>query len=204
MPGRRQSQAVIFAALTLMGIASADMMPTSWPDAGSVATGSVGSRADLQPVDTANLFAGLSLSEQDSRSVTFLPEADADVTQARGAQPPAQLFANERISLELCLYALLGFGLCRSAPCLKKVHIGFAPDWFHSGGAHQVGHSCAIEWDSLSSPLVCYVQPPCTVDKVPSRYCLGIIESLLRESQSAPHTSAPRGPPSLHSESLCA
>jgi len=195
MPSRRQSQAVIVAVLVLAGIASADMMPAWRPDSGSMATGAVDSRGDLQPVDGANQFAGLSLTELDCRDVAFLPETNADVTQAGRAQLPAQVFADDRSSLELCLYALLGLGLCTSAPCMKKVHIGFAPDWFHSGGAHQVGHSYAIEWDSLSSPPVCYVQPDYSPERLSTHYHEGTMVSLLRGSQFTPGTLAYRGPP---------
>jgi hypothetical protein len=195
MQGRRRSQAILFAVLVLSGTACADMMPAWWPDAGSVATGTIGSQADLQPVDTANLVASLSFTELDSRSVTFLPEAGVDVIQARITQSPAQVFANDRSSLELCLYALLGFGLCRSAPCLKKVHIGFVPDWFHSGGPQQIGHSHVLDWNSLSSPPVCLVQPECPVGMCSSQYGQGDNVSLWRESQFTPCVSAPRGPP---------
>jgi hypothetical protein len=195
MPGRRQTEALLFAVLFLTGTTYADMMPAWRPDVGSVPTGIVCNRADLQPVHTANLFAGLSLIELDSRSVTCLPEAGADVTQAHRAQPPAQLFANDRSSLELCLYALLGLGLCRSAPCLKRVHMGYVPDWFHSGGAHQVGHSYVLEWNSLSSPPPCYVQPVYSSEQISSQYHEGTIVSLLRGSQFMPCTLTSHGPP---------
>ena len=82
MVGGRRSFAAYVAALVLTGTAFADMMPASWPDAGSVATVSIGGRADLQPVDTAHLLAGLSFTDLDLRSVAFLPKAGVDVAQA--------------------------------------------------------------------------------------------------------------------------
>ena len=202
MVGGRRSFAAYVAALVLTGTAFADMMPASWPDAGSVATVSIGGRADLQPVDTAHLLAGLSFTDLDLRSVAFLPKAGVDVAQALSSQPPAQLFANDRSSLELCLYALIGLGLCRTAPCMRKLHIGFTPDWYHSGGAHQVGHIYAIEWDSLSSPPACYVQPVYSSRDLFPQYHEGAIVSLLRGAQFTPGTLTSRGPPNLAHESL--
>ena len=103
---------------------------------------------------------------------------------------------DEQDSLGLCLFALLGLGLCKSAPYVKKFSFGTVPEWYHSGGPSQIGHCFAISPDCLScAPVVCFIQPDCEGKDVTPQYFSGAIAALLRKSQFAPTTLASRGPP---------
>ena len=62
-------------------------------------------------------------------------------------------------SLGLCLCALLGLGVCRSAPWVKKLSLTVIPEWYHDGGPRQIGHSLAVTPDCLCSSSACFVQP---------------------------------------------
>ena len=99
-------------------------------------------------------------------------------------------------SFGLCLYALLGLGVCRSAPWLKKLHFGVIPDWYHTSGPFQIGHSHVIGPDCLcSAAAVCFVQPQDTAQDFLPQYYWRTIASLLRTSLFRPNVLASRGPP---------
>jgi hypothetical protein len=104
--------------------------------------------------------------------------------------------ADEQNSLDLCLFALLGLGLCKSAPYVRKFSFGAIPDWYHTGGPSQIGHSFAISPDclSLKPACRCRMQPDSTAATV-SQFRLEIVESLWRRSQFTPAVLASRGPP---------
>jgi hypothetical protein len=96
----------------------------------------------------------------------------------------------------LCLSAIIGLGLCTSAHCVKRLSFGFIPEWYHNGGPFQIGHSFAVNPDSVNPvPAYCFVQPvPGAEDFIP-QYHLGTIVSLWRKSQFTADVLAGRGPP---------
>ncbi len=110
--------------------------------------------------------------------------------------PPVSILSDQQDSLVLCLYGLLGFGAFRSLSCVRRFSFTIIPDWYHSGGPVQIGHSLVIAPDCQASTSVCcLVQPdPPSQDHL-SDYHSGIIESLWRRSQFTPTTLAARGPP---------
>lgn len=153
-----------------------------------------GMRADAPATNPSDPIVGPSVVDLDTLTFAFLPEGGADVQ--RGATPePVRLLGSDRGSLELCLYALMGFGLCKTAPWIKKLHFGGIPDWYHHGGPYQIGGSHVIGPDCLCSVAVCFVQPGRPADDVAPRFLRGTIVSLLRESQFTLTTLASRGPP---------
>jgi hypothetical protein len=92
----------------------------------------------------------------------------------------------------------MGFGLCRSAPSVRKLHLGWGPQWYHDGGPFQIGHTYAISPDCLCHALACcFVQPQGMVDPhIPCYHCLAVI-ARWRGFQFTPAVLAPRAPPAL-------
>jgi hypothetical protein len=118
-------------------------------------------------------------------------------TERREPTPPANLvILTDRFdSVDLCLYALLGLGLCRSGQWVKESGLAFVPDWYHHGAPLQIGHSYAVGPDCLCLNLVCFVQPETTPEDLKQERRQGIIAPLLRKSVFTSIPSVSRGPP---------
>jgi len=204
MIGTNKSITAILAAWAVTATAWAGVIPVSRLDTAGMPPASLCDRADLQQTNICDLSVDwLDTADLDSCLVGSLPKSDADVAQSSETKP-LQVFADDQSSLSLCLCVLMGMGLCRSVPFVKKMSIGCIPDWYHTGGPFQVGHSHAIGPDLRLAPVVCFIQPDCaTEDSIPEPY-RGTIASLVRQSQFAPSQLASRAPPSLHSQSFSA
>ena len=191
--GQKHLIAVLMALVAVSAV-HADMMPLGQPGAGAPGAQLVCERAPIQPagVSAPVLHSGRT-TDLDMTAVELIREANAG--QIRQAAP-LQVLAYEPGSLNLCLYALIGLGFCRTAPWVKKLSFGFIPDWYHDGGPYQIGHSHAIGPEFLCCALVyCFIQPQCTsLDLLPQHY-LSKVASLLRQSLFVPGRLASRGPP---------
>ncbi len=199
MTKRRHLIAVLIGASAVCAISHADMMPLSPPDAaGCRQSPEVKTPTDLGPASPSAPWADSSgIAGLDSFSVGFLPPPNPAAGQTSETKP-APILTDRQNSLTLCLYALLGLGLCRSAPLVKKFHFSCIPDWYHSGSPSQIGHSFAISPDCLTAaPAVCFLQPLGETEDVAPQYSSGAIPALLRRSQFTPTTLASRGPPCM-------
>jgi hypothetical protein len=128
--------------------------------------------------------------------VEFLPEQTADTGQTPELQNIRSLKEGPG-SFALCLYALIGLGLCQAAPWVKKLSFGFIPEWYHNGGPFQIGHSHAVTPETLyPMPACCFLQPACMVESHIPKYSQRTIVSLWRKSQFTPDVITSRGPPS--------
>jgi len=175
----------------------ADMTPVSQSDAKRVQSSNACRLAELQYTNLSSPYNPPSVTELDFWSVEFLPEANADVSQTSEIQHPLSL-TNGPGSLNLCLSALIGLGLCSSAHWVKRLSFGFVPEWYHNGGPFQIGHSYAVTPESLCPvPVCCFVQPVCTVEDSLPQYRSGTVTSLWRKSQFTPTVLVPRGPPNM-------
>ena len=173
----------------------ADMTPVSQSDAKRVQSSNACRLAELQYTNLSSPSNFPSVGHLDSWSVEFLPEANADASQTSDIQNPLSL-TNGPGSLNLCLSALIGLGLCSSAHWVKRLSFDFVPEWYHDGGPFQIGHSYAVTPESLCpAPAYCFVQPDCTVEDSLPQYRIRTIVSLWRKSQFTPFVFAPRGPP---------
>jgi hypothetical protein len=182
---------VVLAGFVLATSAYADMMPAQSVDA---ARGKSLSAVISEHSRDASI-ACLGIDNLQLPSIMPISESDGDVGQIHGTQPP-EILADRQNSFDLCLYALIGLGLCRSAPWVKKLSFCQIPDWYHHAGPYQIGHSSAIGPDCLSSVAVCFVQPHSVVFEEPSPQCRGgALISLWRKAQSTPTALASRGPP---------
>jgi hypothetical protein len=191
----RRSITAIVAVLAVATSAYAGVIPASSLDAVCVQRSPVCEPACLHQIDVSNLVADSpSADGLDSWPVGRMPGADADVLHAAETKP-LQVFTDDRSSLNLCLYVLMGLGLCRSVPLAKKLSLGILPDWYHSGGPFQIGGSHAIGPDLSVAAVVCFVQPDSPTGENTLRYHFADLVSLWRKSQFTPTALASRGPP---------
>ena len=194
--GRRIISAVI-CGLIFTAAVHADMVPVSQQDTGSRQSPSVFNRVDIQSSNLSSTYNFPHVADLDSWPVGFLPQANTDIEETSEIQN-LQSFPNGPGSLNLCVSALIGLGLCSSAHLVKRFSFSFVPEWYHNGGPFQIGHSYAITPESLCPvPVCCFVQPACTVEDSLPQYRLGTVVSLWRKSQFTPTVLVPRGPPNM-------
>lgn len=134
-----------------------------------------------------------------SASASCLPqEAEVATDVEEGADTPQAISLKDgRGSVDLCLYALIGFGVLRSGHWVKRPSLGFVPEWYHTGGPDQIGHSHAVHPDLICVPTICFVQPDVIAEIILHQYDQGTILSLVRQSQYTPTVLASRAPPSM-------
>ena len=186
---------VFGAALAVTAMAHADMMPASERDADSWKTPR--DQTDLQRVTLPDPLGSPDLAHANSLSIEFLPDIGVDGLQSGEVLRPRSL-GNGPSSFNLCLCALLGAGLFKSTPRLKRLSFGIIPDWYHDSGPYQIGHSSLVSPNCLcSASLLSFIQPNGRIDNSPPRYRREAVEFLWRKSQFSPTVDAPRGPPNL-------
>jgi hypothetical protein len=195
MSGRRNITA-FFAVLACTVSVYADMMPEPIANSGCGQLPNITcDRTDLQYADSSGPFNYPSVADLDLWPVSLLPEPTADIGQTSEFQN-LRSFTDGPGSLALCLYALVGLGLCSSAPLVKKISFEFIPEWYHTGGPFQIGHSHAVTPETLYPVPVCFfVQPVGTTYSLIPQYRLRTIMSFWRKSQFTPDVIASRGPP---------
>ena len=192
--GRRIISAVI-CGLIVAAVVHADMVSVSQQDTGRSPLPSVCNQVEIPRSNFSISYNFNNVANLDSWSIGFLPQENTNITQTPEIQH-LQSFTNGPGSLNLCLSALIGLGLCSSAHFVKKLSFSFIPEWYHNGGPSQIGHSYAVTPESLcSSPVYCFVQPVCTVEDSFIQYRLRTIVSIWRKSQFTPSVIASRGPP---------
>jgi hypothetical protein len=192
--GQKLVVAVVMA-LAGVSVVHADMMPVGQARA-------VGPQSPPVCVPTSVQLADVSDSrthcpgaaDLDLASVHLFPEADAEMGHVLKAES-LHILAYEPGSLNLCLYALISLGLCRSAPWVRKLSFGFIPDWYHSGGPFQIGHSHAVVPNCLCETVICFIQPDRTAEDLSEQYHRGTMVSLMRRSHFIPAVLGSRGPP---------
>jgi hypothetical protein len=187
---------IVVTVLT-MGLAAtvrADMMPVCSSDIGPRSAMYACSQADRLYANSPSPCGIPSVADLGIWPITCLPDAQSNLGPPAGTKP-VPILTDAQNSFSLCLYALLGLGLCRLAPLVKKLSFGYILDWYHHGAPFQVGHSHAIGPDLCFAAVVCFIQPDCTVEDCLPQYYRGTVTSLLRKSQFTPTTLASRGPP---------
>lgn len=175
----------------------ADMVPISKLDNGRCNSQVVCNQQDNQ---NPQLFNSIDFNITDNlypSSGRFPQEANVSHKQDPQRQNAIEL-KNEQSSLVFCLTALIGMGFCGSAHWMKKHSLGFIPEWYHSGGPAQIGHSFAVTPDLLRTPpAFCFIQPVLDVEDFSKQLRLGVVTSLWRKSQYTPNILASRGPPDM-------
>jgi hypothetical protein len=196
MVGRGKIIPILIGAVSLCAVVRADMVSLS-----PAVTGCVPSQQTRLTVDSPSASSStpcLGFAEIVDFSwllVDSLAEPKAETGQADEAKSP-QILMDRQSSVSLCLYALLGLGLCRSAPWVKRLHFGCLPDWYHSSGPYQIGHGYAIAPDCRRSALLpCFVPPGHQPDDISPRCFPGTIASFLKRPRVVCWELGSRGPP---------
>jgi len=187
---------VLFVVMVCTASAYADMMPVSTT---STERGNspyvTREQSNFYCADSSSLFNHPSASNLGLGPVELLPMTTADAGQNPEMQNIRSLTEGPG-SLALCIYALIGLGLCQAAPWVKKLSFEFLPEWYHDGGPFQIGHSFAVTPETLyPTPACSFVQPACMVESHMPLYSQRTIVSLWRKSQFTPDVIASRGPP---------
>lgn len=197
-PGREMLIISFVGALIVTASVHADMMPMSSPDIGCGQSPYVlYGQTDLLSSDVSSPFSYPSVADLDLWPVGLSPEPTADTGQTSDLQN-LRSFTDGPGSFAICLYALIGLGLCQAAPWVKKLSFEFIPEWYHEGGPLQIGNSHAVTPETLyPSPACCFVQPDSTIDNflTSNKFRLRTIVSLWRNSQFTLDVIASRGPP---------
>jgi hypothetical protein len=201
MMDRQKAVIVIIAGLSAGAAAFADMMPASSVDVLRGGLSSTSASEHQRDVRYDSSLTCYGICDLDWLPITAVSESKADAGQIYCTQPP-EILADRQNSFDLCLYALVGLGLCRSAPWVKKLSFCQIRDWYHHAGPYQVGHSHAIGPECLCSTTVCFTQPDCTTEGFLPQYYWGTMVSLWRKSLFTTSILASRGPPSTSNELL--
>jgi hypothetical protein len=187
----------VLAALVLVGTGYADLMPMSPAEVTSEGTLPTDLPPVLQDSKGGGLFHSPGILGLDSPGVGLPSPVEAGAGGASETQALG-VFSREPQSRDLCLYALMGLGLCKSAPWVRKLSFGVIPGWYHDGGPFQVGHSHAISADCLCSALgYCFIQPDRRAEDPTPLHRRGMVVAPRRKSQFTRTGLASRGPPHL-------
>lgn len=192
---RRTVLAAVFGVLALTATIHADMMSPSSLRAGYGQSPCIAT--DHQHTNLCSSFSWPGITLPDLLPVTSLTGSKDAAEQVLQTQP-AYILSDGQTSFSLCLYALVGLGLCKSAPFVKKLSFGCIPEWYHNGGPFQIGHSHAVPANNLSiTPVCCFIQPDYAAEGLSPQYYTGTVVSLWRKSQFTSTVLAPRGPPNM-------
>lgn len=195
MKSSRRYILTFIGMLVFTAAVEADMMPVSHENSVCRQLPGSNARQNLQSENLSGTSDLAGIADLDLWSVEFLPEADAEIGQTPEMQHLTSL-TNGSDSLKLCLSALISLGLCCSGHWVKRLSLGFIPEWYHEGGPFQIGRSHALMPGTLRpAQACCFIQPYCAKDNNLPRYLLKTVISLWRKSQFTPNAIASRGPP---------
>lgn len=191
---------LLVAVCGATGVACADMVQVSREGEEELFVARACAPAGQDTSITSGIFPCCDIAQLGSMSVGFVVEVKPTEEHDAGLHPMLVL-CDRQDSLGLCLYALFGLGLCKSAPWVKKLSLGVVPGWYHDGGPFHVAHSSAISPDCLCLASPCLQQPEDRAEDLQLIYRHNDGESLWRASQFSLAVIAPRGPPSRDHES---
>ncbi len=181
---RRNIVATFVAALAVAGVVQADLMPVS-----SLQTDGVAIPSDLREVPAASSATAV----PDLEGIGTVASPDEEEVASEG--PIVQPLVDRSNSLDLCLYALIGLGVCRSGQLVRRPSLGFIPEWYHTGAPLQIGHSHVVGPDAHCLAAICFVQPDSGEIPVIPQHRHGTIIPHWRCSQYTPSVLASRAPP---------
>ncbi len=196
MVGRGKIIPILIGAASLCAVVRADMVSMSPTNAGGVSSQQTRLTVDFPRAGPSSPCAGFpEIADFSLLPVGPLPQPDMGTGQAGETKSP-RILVDKQNSVSLCLYALLGLGLCRSAPWVKRLHFSCLPDWYHSNGPYQIGHGYAIAPDCRRSVLMpCFVPSGHKLEDISPRCFPGTIVSFLRRPEVVCWELGSRGPP---------
>jgi hypothetical protein len=197
MINSRRIISALICGLIVTGIVNADMVSVLKQDSGRARSISAYSQIETHYSNSSNPYKFFDAVDLDPWTVKLLPQTNTEVEQTSETQH-LQSFTNGPGSLNLCLSALIGFGLCSSAHFVKKLSFSVVPEWYHNGGPFQIGHSYALTPDSLCPvPIYCFIQPVYIAEDPTIEHRWRTIVSFWRKSQFTPAVIASRAPPNF-------
>lgn len=190
---RRRLITTIIGILLLAGCVRADMVPIGHQSSQQVCN--VDDSTEIQLANGAGLYDRSILDDLNLGTPELQLETKTDNLQPVRTARSIELSGGPD-SVSLCLYALMGLGLCSAPHWIKRLHFGHLPEWYHDGAPFQIGHSFAATPESLCSLQICYFDPPNeTAEDFLPQYRQRDVISLWRKSQYTPDAIASRGPP---------
>lgn len=174
---KRKIITAILAALLVGASAQADLMPARGLETGILHLRPASPGREQTYGQVTIRLAGLEVADRNS-----LPweRWNAESTPSEPVGEPSHLYvlADRRDSASLCLCALLGLGLCKAAPCVKRFSWGAFPSWYYEGGPYQIGHSLVISPECDDLAPVCFTEPPCRGRDFPRRCSPEVVGAL--------------------------
>ena len=194
---RRRLITATIGILLLAGFVRADMVSVCHRIPEQQPVRSVCGSSEARLTTLAGLYDKSILDDFALRAIPFPTDAATDIEQPAQVPHTTIELTGGPCSASLCLYALMGLGLCSAPHWIKRLYLGHIPEWYHDGGPFQIGHSFAATPESLCTLQVCDLEPPNeTAEFLIPRYRLRTIISCWRKSQFTPDVIASRGPPS--------
>ncbi len=147
--------------------------------------------APEQHSGSLNLLSDLNSLRYSAHGMTAASPEDDDA-------PPKNIhvLSDSHSSLTMCMSALVGLGFYCSVHRMRKFSITAVPEWYHSGGPIQIGHSLAINPENICPTPVCIFEQPVVVTEKPMPdFRRMVVASLWRESQFTSEVLTSRGPP---------
>lgn len=182
-------------ALFFAGIVRGDIVPMFMLDTGRLQPLCVCERTEVEPTNLSYLYDSSIVDGFSLGTIQFLPMTGGDIGQSV-KMPHSIELKGEPGSISLCLYSLMGLGLCSVHNWIRRLSLNHITEWYHNGGPFQIGHSLAVSPESLcSAPAYCFVEPDGTMERLTPQIRLRTIVSSWRQSQFTPDIIAPRGPP---------
>jgi hypothetical protein len=151
-------------------------------------------RAGISAVGVISAYDILIHSSLHLGPIAFLPQESSSGVSGMEARV-LQVRGDDRSSCYLCLYTLLGLGLCRSVPLVRKMSWGNIPGWYQYGIDAPTGYSQAPAPGCRHGTVACCLRTGRTQADTILRCYRGLIAALLRKSFFTPNALACRGPP---------
>ena len=197
MIGRGRLILVFIGTSIFASGAYADMVPVLKLKAEYQQSLGVSGRREVQHTNLSSPYDDPFVFDLNLGTIQLQPEARADIGQPSQMPHTINLTGGPG-SVSLCLYALMGLGLCSAPHWMKRLSLSHIPEWYHDGGPFQIGHSFAVPPESLCPvPVYCFVQPDDRAERFIPQYRLRTVVSLWRKSQFTPDVIASRGPPNM-------
>ncbi len=125
----------------------ADQLPTSDKQFAADSATAVQSLDDINALRPSFSHGVFGLAQPTVALPSDVAPADASLREL----PPAPS------SMALVLSALAMLGAYQGVRSVKRLHLNFTPDWYHTGGPAQIGHATPFDLD-------CSALPPCVFD----------------------------------------
>ncbi len=182
-------------AFVISGLCRADMAAIRPPICEIPQTLAFPAREHTASIDCNCQTAFHDLLCNQGRLITPLPAP----TTAKGRPSPEMLELTESSgSLGICIYTILGLGLLRYAPQMRKFSFAFVPEWYSTTGPFQIGHKHAIAPHCLPTTPSAIIRPQKAGNDALPKYIRNMLAPIVRESVFTPTVLHPRGPPRTH------